>query len=220
MRYGRKCLTLLFMLLAISVLTGSAAFADGLKKENGKLYYYQNGKPVKNKWKTVKKHKYYFGKDGAAYQAPKPADKTCNVNKYKIKGKYYGFDTNGWLVKGLNAHQTLKKNGRTKSVTLYWFSSKGVYNKNKTKAVKQLLKEGFHNGQFMEELKKIAGKPRKTLVDDISCNQRPDANHLDDDENTHRWKDITIEYKGLLIVAVYYIPTDEYYVDYYVPLKK
>ena len=220
MKFGKKCLTLLFAILTISVLTGSVVMADGLKKENGKLYYYKNGQPIKNKWKTVKKHKYYFGKDGAAYQAPMPKDKTVNVNKYKIKGKYYGFDTNGYLVTGLKPHQTLKKDGRTKSVTLYWFSSKGIYNKTKSKAILKLLKEGFHNGQFLDDLKQKAGKPRKVLIDDISCNQRPDATHLDDDGDTRRWKDITIEYKGLLIVAVYYIPTDEYFVDYYVPLKK
>lgn len=52
----------------------------GLKLENGKYYFYENGKKVKNKWKTVGKKKYYLKSSGAA---------AVGWNKIGSKGYYF-----------------------------------------------------------------------------------------------------------------------------------
>ena len=59
---------------------------NGLVKENGKYHYYKNGKLVKKQWKTIKKAKYYFDKNGDAV-----------VGSYEIKDVYYVFQSNGKL---------------------------------------------------------------------------------------------------------------------------
>ena len=61
----------------------------GLKKVNGKYYYYKNGKKVKNAWKTIDGKRYYFTKNGAAA--------TLST---KVKGAYYVFGSNGVLQQG------------------------------------------------------------------------------------------------------------------------
>ena len=37
-----------------------------IRGKNGHMYFYQNGKKLKNRWKTIKKKTYYFGKDAKA----------------------------------------------------------------------------------------------------------------------------------------------------------
>lgn len=38
---------------------------NGLVEENGKYYFYKDGKKLKKVWKTVNGKKYYFKKNGA-----------------------------------------------------------------------------------------------------------------------------------------------------------
>ncbi len=52
-------------------VTGTSAMqiqsaTNGLRTENGKLYFYVNGAKVKNAWKTVAGKTYFFGPTGAA----------------------------------------------------------------------------------------------------------------------------------------------------------
>ena len=88
------------MMLPAGQIKAEAAAANGLVKKSGKLYFYKNGKPIINHWKTVNRKTYYFGENGAAVR--------------------------GWKV--------LKKG---KKYQLFWFSSKKVLDKNKTKGVPQ-----------------------------------------------------------------------------------
>lgn len=84
----------------------SATSNMGLKKINGKYYYFTNyAKKIKlkNRWKVLKingkYYKYYFGKDGAAYMGKRENGE--NVHKVaKIDGAYYGFDRFGHRLKG------------------------------------------------------------------------------------------------------------------------
>ena len=81
-------------------LCQAATAKSGLKKENGKYYYYVKGRKLKNKWKVLKRsgkyYRYYFGKDGAAYAGKKGYD--GNIHKVaKIDGSYYGFDRLGQI---------------------------------------------------------------------------------------------------------------------------
>ena len=48
-----------------------------------------------------KKYRFSFDKKGRAYQANKAAMGKTGVLVKKIKGKYYGFDYQGHMVKGL-----------------------------------------------------------------------------------------------------------------------
>lgn len=100
MKHVKKILLgVLIVVMAMSMsLTAFAAVKKGLVKKGGKYYYYKSGKMVRNTWKTVKKNRYYFGKNGAAYKAAKPFDGTYNVKICKIKGKKYGFDAKSHLV--------------------------------------------------------------------------------------------------------------------------
>lgn len=102
-----------------------------LKKVKGKYYAYENGKKVCNKWRTIKvgkkKYRFYFDKKGRAYQANKAAMGKTGVLVKKIKGKYYGFDYQGHMVKGLRGGST----SAYSMPNLYFFNSKGVYDKKK-----------------------------------------------------------------------------------------
>ena len=90
---------------AVSVLPAMqvhAAAKSGLVKKKNKYYFYKKGKPLKNKWKTIKvdgkKYRFYFGKNGAAYRAGSLYLNAYNVKVYKIGGKKYGFDSNSHRV--------------------------------------------------------------------------------------------------------------------------
>lgn len=58
----------------------------GLQKVGNYYYYYQNGKVLKNKWKTVNGKRYYFKGNGRAA-----------TMSTKIKGAYYLFNAKGVL---------------------------------------------------------------------------------------------------------------------------
>ena len=64
----------------VSAKTVQKAKKNGLKLENGKYYFYENGKKATKKWKTVGKKKYYFKSNGAA---------AIGWNKIGDKGYYF-----------------------------------------------------------------------------------------------------------------------------------
>ena len=61
---------------------------NGLVEENGKYYFYKDGKKLKKVWKTVNGKKYYFKKNGQAA-----------TGSYKVKKKYYIFNEKGVFKK-------------------------------------------------------------------------------------------------------------------------
>lgn len=70
----------------------------------------RNGKKLRNTWRTIqsgkKKYTYYFGSNGAAYQASKEMMGRYGVIVKKIRGQYYGFDYLGHRVKGVRVGST------------------------------------------------------------------------------------------------------------------
>ncbi|MDD5803086.1 MAG: hypothetical protein PUE78_02055 [Clostridia bacterium] len=121
---------------------------NGIYTEKGKKYYYVNGVKKKNCWDKSKK--YYFGKNGAAYAAPKAYDCKKNVVVKKIGKKYYGFDRNGCKVKkGVYAD--------TKG-TPYYFDKNGVRVTNKSTQLKKASKYMAN----AKNLRKLLGKPSRT----------------------------------------------------------
>ena len=81
----------------------------GLVEENGKYYFYKNGKKQKNVWKTVNGKKYYFKKGGQAA-----------TGSYKIKKKYYIFNEKG-VFKKYKSEKPL-----TVGKNVYFVSKKGM----------------------------------------------------------------------------------------------
>ncbi len=113
--------------------TGSRAQTVKVKldKKTGKRYGYdENNQKVTQQWGvTAKGFRYYFGKNGAAYQADQDMVGKYGILMKKINGKYYGFDVSGHTVKGI----------RVGSVSmydipkLYYFNPKtGAVDKKKT----------------------------------------------------------------------------------------
>lgn len=147
----------------VAPTTVEAAAKKGLVKEGKNYYYYVKGKKVKNVWKTVTvknvKYKYYFGKTGAAYKAPKDIYTNNNMVVKKISGKYYGFDNAGRMVTGVWATDTGK---------VYYFSAKGVYNADKTKAIRKVIAKNDVKGTI-----KALGKWKKH-TESNSC-MRPNS---------------------------------------------
>ena len=74
-----------------------------LDKKTGKRYGYDaNDQKVTNNWGvTSSGFRYYFGKNGAAYQADKDTVGKYGILMKKIGTKYYGFDVNGHTVQGI-----------------------------------------------------------------------------------------------------------------------
>ncbi len=129
--------------------TAATAKKTGLYKENGKYYYYKNGRKIKNKWKNItvsgKVRRYYFQADGSACTSVAKIDGTyycfsklgrlCrySTNRLVTAGKYqYCPDKNGkcqtgWLLIG-------KK--------LYYASAKGRIQTSKTIDGIKLTKSG------------------------------------------------------------------------------
>lgn len=125
-------------------------------KNNGRYYYYENGKRVnvKNKWITVSKQRYYFGSGGYAYAAPREDGVVYNIVTKEIGSKVYGFDSRGRMV----------KNGlyyRADGVCFY-FNSRGEYSQSATKKYRALTPKGHPAVQ-----KKSASYARK-LLDKLS----------------------------------------------------
>ena len=114
MKKSKKCVLLwaiLWILLFSSVSfaaenqevaeTSTLAVKKGLIKEaDGKYYYYYKGKPLRNRWKTIKGKRYYFGKTGKAA-----------IGAAKINGVWRIFNAEGQLVK--TGKNTMVKIGKT-----------------------------------------------------------------------------------------------------------
>lgn len=141
---------------AFTVTTQAAtAVKSGLKKENGKYYYYYKGKKLKNRWKSTKSGKYYFSKTGAAYAGKD----YYGEEKFAIKtidGKQYGFGKDAKMLKGTQVGYS------SSGYKFYVFSSKGVY--NKTKSAK--LNKAAKYGKSWSTLRKLLGKPSKSKTVD------------------------------------------------------
>ena len=170
----KKLLLLLLCLLMVQApvmyltqpetVQAAAAKKNGLyhlKLSNGKYYYfyYENGKWVKNAWRTVKQnvngksvsYRYYFTSSGIAYQAPSYTGMTFNVVARKIGNDWYGFYKNGRMVKS-----GYYCDPRTE--TLFYFDANGHYNSAKSAAIR---KAGTYKANAAK-LRSILGKPIST----------------------------------------------------------
>ena len=144
---------LLMLLIAAPVVTAATqpVTVEAAARTKTKL------KKVKGK----KKYRFYFDKKGRAYQANKAAMGKTGVLVKKIKGKYYGFDYQGHMVKGLRGGSS----SAYSMPNLYFFNSKGVYDKKKTAMYRNAAKINSNAAQ----IKKLLGKYKKVSVIGESC---------------------------------------------------
>ena len=110
--------------------TVTPALLNGIIKKGSKTYYYKDGVMQKNCWSPDKRQ--YFGKNGAAYAAPKESGYKKNVVVKKIGKKYYGFDRNGYKVKK-GVYADIKG-------TPYYFDKYGVRVAKKSSQLKKASK--------------------------------------------------------------------------------
>lgn len=147
------------MTLAQPETVEAAEVKQGVRKENGKYYYYENGKKLKNTWKTVtipkkggaKVIRCYYGKDGAAYKG-KNQYGTNTPKIAKINGKTYGFGTDCHMLTGTYVADD----------KFYVFSKSGALDTAKTNA----LRKASAYEKSSADIRKLLGKPIKTEVMD------------------------------------------------------
>ena len=171
-RFLAVVLCMLLMLTPLAVVAETVTVqAAGLQtvkvkldKKTGKRYGYdENNQKVTQQWGvTAKGFRYYFGKNGAAYQADQDMVGKYGILMKKIDGKYYGFDVSGHTVKGI----------RVGSVSiyeipkLYYFNPKtGAVDKKKTSLYRKYAATSTLAKQNnASKIKKILGKYKKCTI--------------------------------------------------------
>ena len=138
-RFLAVVLCMLLMLTPLAVVAetvtvqaaGPQTVKVKLDKKTGKRYGYdENNQKVTQQWGvTAKGFRYYFGKNGAAYQADQDMVGKYGILMKKINGKYYGFDVSGHTVKGIRVGSV----SMYEIPKLYYFNPKtGAVDKKKT----------------------------------------------------------------------------------------
>ena len=138
-RFFAVVLCMLLMLTPLAVVAetvtvqaaGPQTVKVKLDKKTGKRYGYdENNQKVTQQWGvTAKGFRYYFGKNGAAYQADQDMVGKYGILMKKINGKYYGFDVSGHTVKGIRVGSV----SMYEIPKLYYFNPKtGAVDKKKT----------------------------------------------------------------------------------------
>ena len=153
------CMLLMLTPLAVVAETVTVQAAEPqtvkvkLDKKTGKRYGYdENNQKVTQQWGvTAKGFRYYFGKNGAAYQADQDMVGKYGILMKKINGKYYGFDVSGHTVKGIRVGSV----SMYEIPKLYYFNPKtGAVDKKKTSLYRK----------YAAKIKKVLGKYKKCTI--------------------------------------------------------
>ena len=161
-RFLAVVLCMLLMLTPLAVVAetvtvqaaGPQTVKVKLDKKTGKRYGYENNQKVTQQWGvTAKGFRYYFGKNGAAYQADQDMVGKYGILMKKINGKYYGFDVSGHTVKGI----------RVGSVSMYEIPKLYYFNP-KTGAVDKKKTSLYRKQNNASKIKKILGKYKKCTI--------------------------------------------------------
>lgn len=171
-RFLAVVLCMLLMLTPLAVvaetLTVQAAEPQTVKvkldKKTGKRYGYdENNQKVTQQWGvTAKGFRYYFGKNGAAYQADQDMVGKYGILMKKINGKYYGFDVSGHTVKGIRVGSV----SMYEVPKLYYFNPKtGAVDKKKTSLYRKYAATSTLAKQNnASKIKKVLGKYKKCTI--------------------------------------------------------
>ena len=164
------CMLLMLTPLAVVAETVTVQAAEPqtvkvkLDKKTGKRYGYdENNQKVTQQWGvTAKGFRYYFGKNGAAYQADQDMVGKYGILMKKINGKYYGFDVSGHTVKGIRVGSV----SMYEVPKLYYFNPKtgAVDTKKTTLYRKYAATSTLGKLNNASKIKKILGKYKKCTV--------------------------------------------------------
>ena len=164
------CMLLMLAPLAVVAETVTVQAAEPqtvkvkLDKKTGKRYGYdENNQKVTQQWGvTAKGFRYYFGKNGAAYQADKDMVGKYGILMKNIGGKYYGFDVSGHTVKGIRVGSASMYD----IPKLYYFNPKtGAVDKKKTSLYRKYAATSTLAKQNnASKIKKVLGKYKKCTI--------------------------------------------------------
>ena len=164
------CMLLMLTPLAVVAETVTVQAAEPqtvkvkLDKKTGKRYGYdENNQKVTQHWGvTAKGFRYYFGKNGAAYQADQDMVGKYGILMKKINGKYYGFDVSGHTVKGIRVGSV----SMYEVPKLYYFNPKtGAVDKKKTSLYRKYAATSTLAKQNnASKIKKVLGKYKKCTI--------------------------------------------------------
>ena len=171
-RFLAVVLCMLLMLTPLAVVAetvtvqaaGPQTVKVKLDKKTGKRYGYdENNQKVTQQWGvTAKGFRYYFGKNGAAYQADQDMVGKYGILMKKINGKYYGFDVSGHTVKGIRVGSV----SMYEVPKLYYFNPKtGAVDKKKTSLYRKYAATSTLAKQNnASKIKKVQGKYKKCTI--------------------------------------------------------
>lgn len=171
-RFLTVVLCMLLMLTPLAVVAetvtvqaaGPQTVKVKLDKKTGKRYGYdKNNQKVTQQWGvTAKGFRYYFGKNGAAYQADQDMVGKYGILMKKINGKYYGFDVSGHTVKGIRVGSV----SMYEIPKLYYFNPKtGAVDKKKTSLYRKYAATSTLAKQNnASKIKKVLGKYKKCTI--------------------------------------------------------
>ena len=171
-RFLAVVLCMLLMLTPLAVVAetvtvqaaGPQTVKVKLDKKTGKRYGYdENNQKVTQQWGVTEKgFRYYFGKNGAAYQADQDMVGKYGILMKKINGKYYGFDVSGHTVKGIRVGSV----SMYEIPKLYYFNPKtGAVDKKKTSLYRKYAATSTLAKQNnASKIKKVLGKYKKCTI--------------------------------------------------------
>lgn len=171
-RFFAVVLCMLLMLTPLAVVAetvtvqaaGPQTVKVKLDKKTGKRYGYdENNQKVTQQWGvTAKGFRYYFGKNGAAYQADQDMVGKYGILMKKINGKYYGFDVSGHTVKGIRVGSV----SMYEIPKLYYFNPKtGAVDKKKTSLYRKYAATSTLAKQNnASKIKEVLGKYKKCTI--------------------------------------------------------
>lgn len=171
-RFLAVVLCMLLMLIPLAVVAetvtvqaaGPQTVKVKLDKKTGKRYGYdENNQKVTQQWGvTAKGFRYYFGKNGAAYQADQDMVGKYGILMKKINGKYYGFDVSGHTVKGIRVGSV----SMYEIPKLYYFNPKtGAVDKKKTSLYRKYAATStMAKRNNASKIKKVLGKYKKCTI--------------------------------------------------------
>ena len=149
-------------------------------KKTGKRYGYdKNNQKVINQWGvTAGGFRYYFGKDGAAYQYEVEKE-LIQYQKYQVlvkkikegnKSNWYAFDINGHMVTGVCVGTTSTDMYSAKYLVYYFDEKTGKKNDKKTAEIRKYgTLANMSSRKSASKIKQLLGKPKKTIISDTTC---------------------------------------------------
>ena len=171
-RFLAVVLCMLLMLTPLAVVAetvtvqaaGPQTVKVKLDKKTGKRYGYdENNQKVTQQWGvTASGYRYYFGKNGAAYQADQDMVGKYGILMKKINGKYYGFDVSGHTVKGIRVGSV----SMYEIPKLYYFNPKtGAVDTKKTNLYRKYAAAStMTKKNNAAKIKKVLGKYKKCTI--------------------------------------------------------